>query len=152
VFGWIGFDLRAQRDPFAQPNETVERGLFVESEEERTVVVDAVLKLLQHAVDSVEFGQPVEDDSHLVGRFDPRREDDDPVAVVARVFDAVEVELLGQECPECVLDPLFVLGRITEGTEIDVVKRDSRHGGPSGAVGKRTLIRRDAGKRLKGWI
>ena len=95
VFGWIGFDLRAKRDPFAQPNETVERGLFVEPEKKRAVVVNALVELLQYAVDGIEFGQSVEDDPHPVGALDARREDDDPVAVVARVLDAIEVELLG---------------------------------------------------------
>ena len=152
MFGRIGFDLRTQGDPLAQPNETVERGLFVEPEKKRAVVVNALVELLQYAVDGIEFGQSVEDDPHPVGALDARREDDDPVAVVARVLDAIEVELLGQEVPQGVLNPLFVLGRITECPQIDIVKRNSGHGSSSRAAGKRTLIRRDAPERPKGWI
>jgi len=43
VFGRIGFDLRPQGDPLAEPYLAVERGLFVQPEEKRAVVVDAIL-------------------------------------------------------------------------------------------------------------
>ena len=111
------------------------------NDEER--VQEELLDALEDAIDGIEGGQLIEDDPHPVGGFNPCREDDDPVAVVARVLDAIDFELLGEELSEGLLDPLFVLGRITEGAEINIVKRDSRHTRPSRAARKRALIRRE---------
>lgn len=122
--------LRTERDPPAEPDLAAKRGLLVQPEEEGAVLVDALVELVQYAIQSLDRRQPTQDVSDVVRVFDPRGEHDDPIAVVTLVFYPVELELCGKERPERLLDALFVLGGVAERPEIDVVERNRSHGLP----------------------